>query len=65
MTELIRATKATKAWVALIGGIVTAMTAAFADNVFDTSDIVGLFTATFPLAVTVFTVYQVPNKPKL
>ncbi len=65
MTEFVRATKATKAWVSLIGGVATAMTAAFADEVFDTSDIVGFTTAILPLALTVLSVYRVPNKPKL
>lgn len=53
--------RAAKAWVAAIGTVVMALTAAFADDVVDTNEIGLLVTVLIEAALTVLAVYQVRN----
>jgi len=50
-----------KAWVAFAGTVVTALTSALADDVFNVDDTTGLFAAVVPAAVTLWAVYKVRN----
>ena len=54
---------AAKAVVAAIGTIVTALTAALADEVLDLTEVAHLVTVAVECAATVFAVYQVRNVP--
>jgi hypothetical protein len=53
----------TKAWIAAIGSVVTAIGSALADNVFDSNDVATILTATVSAALTWYAVYKVPNRP--
>ena len=55
--------KAAKAYVAAAGLVVTALTAAFADNILGVDDVGALATALATAVATVVAVYQTPNKP--
>ena len=55
--------RAAKAIVAAIGAVVMALTAAFADDVVDTNEIGMLVTVLIEGALTVWAVYQTPNRP--
>ena len=50
-----------KAIVSAVGVVVTALTAALADDVFNLSDVQGLLSAIIPAAVSVWAVWRVPN----
>jgi len=52
-----------KALVAAAGTIVTALSAAFADNVFDGSEVGGVVSTVVTAAIAVWAVWRVPNKP--
>lgn len=52
-----------KAVVSACGVVVTALTAALADDVFNLSDVSALISAVVPAVVTVYAVWKVPNKP--
>lgn len=54
--------RAAKAWVAAIGTVVMALTAAFADDVFDANDAGMLVTVAIEAVLTVLAVYQVKNE---
>ena len=52
-----------KALVAAAGTIVTALSAAFADNVFDGSEVGGVVSTVVTAGIAVWAVWRVPNKP--
>lgn len=52
----------TKAILAAIGAVVTVLTAAFADDIFNATDAGTIITVLIEQALLVFAVYQVPNK---
>lgn len=52
-----------KAWVAFAGSMVTAMTAALSDDVFNASDVQQVLLVGVTALFTLAAVYQVPNKP--
>lgn len=51
-----------KAWVAAVGTVVTSLSAAFADNVFDGNDAAAVVSTVVLGIFSVFAVYRVPNK---
>jgi hypothetical protein len=53
---------AAKAWVAALGTVVTALSAAFADDVFNGNDAAAVVSTVVLGAVSVISVYRVPNK---
>lgn len=53
---------AAKAVVAAVGTVVTALSAAFADNVLDNSEIGGIISTVVVGILTVVAVYRVPNQ---
>jgi hypothetical protein len=55
---------AAKAWVTAVGLVVTALSAAFADNVFDGNDAAAVASTVVLGIASVVAVYRVPNKPK-
>jgi hypothetical protein len=55
--------KYAKAWAAAAGTVVTVLTAALADNVFDLSDTTTLVTTVIEAGATIYAVYKVKNKP--
>lgn len=57
-----KTTKA-KTWVAAVGLVVTALSAAFADDVFNAGEVANVITALVTGAGSVYAVYKVPNKP--
>lgn len=52
-----------KAWVAAAGMVVTVLTAALADSVFDLSDTTTLVTTLIEAGATVYAVYKIRNEP--
>ena len=52
-----------KAWVAATGALVTALTAALSDNVFNINDTVQVIVTMVPIVATLVTTYAVPNRP--
>lgn len=50
-----------KAVVSALGVVVTALTAALADDVFNTADVTALLVAIIPAAASVYAVWRVPN----
>jgi hypothetical protein len=52
---------AAKAWVAALGTIVTALSAAFADDVFNGNDAAAVVSTVVLAIVSVVGVYRVPN----
>lgn len=52
-----------KALVSALGVVVTALTAALADDVFNTADVTALLVAIIPAAASVYAVWRVPNTP--
>jgi hypothetical protein len=52
-----------KAWTAALGTVVTALSAAFADNVLSNNEIAGVVSTVVLGVLTVYAVYKVPNKP--
>lgn len=64
MTQpIVRTTKA-KTAAAAVGGLATVLTAVFADDVLDTSEVGGLIAGLVTFAGTVYAVFAVPNKPQ-
>lgn len=59
---MIRTTKA-KAIAAAVGTLCTVVTAVFADNVLDTSEVGSLIAGAVTAAATIYAVFKVPNKP--
>lgn len=57
-----KVTKA-KAWVAAGGLLFTALSTAFADDVFGAGEVANVVSALVSGAVSVYAVYRVPNKP--
>lgn len=57
------ATKA-KAWIALIGGAVTVTSEAIADNAIEANEVGNAVSVLVPLALAVYAVYKVPNRPE-
>lgn len=55
--------KTAKAWLAGAGLVVTSLTAILADDVFNLDEGVTLVTVVAEIAVSIFTVYRIPNKP--
>lgn len=53
---------AAKAWVAFIGAITTALTAALSDDVLNISDVEQIVLTAVPAIATLWTTYQVRNK---
>jgi hypothetical protein len=53
---------AAKAWVAALGMVVTSLSAAFADDVFNGSDAAAVVSTVVLAIVSVIAVYQVENK---
>ncbi len=53
-----------KAWVALLGAIATALTAALGDDVLNINDMEQVLIAIIPAVGTLFAVYQVENRPR-
>lgn len=51
-----------KAWVAAVSSVATALTAAFADNVFDGNDVASVASTVVVAALGVWAVYRVPNR---
>jgi len=51
-----------KAWVAAIGAVVTAVTAALSDDVFNVDDTVQVIVTMVPIIATLVSTYAVPNK---
>lgn len=51
-----------KAWVATVGALVTALTAALSDDVFNVNDTVQVIVTMVPIVATLVTTYAVPNK---
>jgi hypothetical protein len=51
-----------KAVVAFLGAVVTALTAALADDVFSIGDVSQLVVTLVPIAITAVTTYAVPNR---
>ncbi len=54
-----------KAWVAFLGTVVTAMTAALGDDVLDLTDVQQVLVAAIPALVTLFSVYQIENRSQV
>jgi hypothetical protein len=54
--------KAAKAWVAALGTVVTALSGAFADDVFNGNDAAAVTSTVVLAIVAVVAVYRVPNK---
>lgn len=54
--------RAAKAIVAAIGTVVVALTGVLADEVVDVNEVGLLVTVLIEAAITIFAVYQVPNK---
>jgi hypothetical protein len=54
-----------KAWVAACGALVTAVTAALSDDVFNINDTVQVIVTMVPIIATLITTYAVPNKPTI
>jgi hypothetical protein len=51
-----------KAWVAATGALVTALTAALSDDIFNVDDTVQVIVTMVPVIATLVTTYAVPNK---
>jgi uncharacterized membrane protein YhaH (DUF805 family) len=51
-----------KAWVAAVGAVVTALTAALSDDVFNVDDTVQVIVTMVPIVATLVSTYAVPNK---
>lgn len=51
-----------KAWVAATGALVTALTAALSDDVFNINDTVQVIVTMVPVIATLLTTYAVPNR---
>lgn len=64
-TEPVRVVKwsAAKTWVAATGGLLTVATAVFADDAMDSSEVPSVIGGLIVAALTVWRVYQTPNKP--
>ncbi len=62
MTQLYRTTKA-KAVAAAVGTFATVLTAVFADDVLDTSEVGSLIAGGLAAATTIYAVFKVPNRP--
>ncbi len=52
-----------KAWVAFVGTVVTALTAALSDDVFNINDTTQVIVTLVPAFATLWSTYQVPNRP--
>ena len=50
-----------KAWVAFIGAIITGLTAAFADDIFNIDDVQQLAIVFVPALATLYSTYQTSN----
>jgi energy-converting hydrogenase Eha subunit A len=57
------ATKKTKAVIAAVGGFVTVLTTVFADEVVNVDEVGQLVAGLVAAALTVYAVFQAPNKP--
>jgi hypothetical protein len=55
--------KNAKAIVTAVGTVVTALSAALADDVLNQSEIGGLVVAAMAAAATIYAVWRVPNRP--
>lgn len=55
--------KSTKAIVSAIGTVVTALSAALADDVLNQSEIGGLVVTIIAAGATIYAVWRVPNRP--
>lgn len=51
-----------KAWVAFAGTVVTALTAALSDDVFNINDTTQVIVTLVPAFATLYGVYQTPNR---
>lgn len=51
-----------KAWVAAVGALVTAVTAALSDDIFNVNDTVQVIVTMVPIVATLVTTYAVPNR---
>jgi hypothetical protein len=51
-----------KAWVAATGAVVTALTAALSDDVFDVNDTVQIGITLVPIVATLWATYKVRNR---
>lgn len=51
-----------KAWVSAVGTVVTALSAAFADDVLSNNETAGLVSTAVLAALSVYAVYKTPNK---
>ncbi len=63
MAQLYRTTKA-KTVAAALGTFSTVVTAVFADDVLDTSELGGLAAGAITAVATVYAVFRTPNKPQ-
>ncbi len=54
-----------KAWVAFVGSIVTALTSALSDDVFNVSDTQQVVLTAVPALFTLYATYQVRNQPSV
>ena len=52
-----------KAWVGFAGALVTALTAALSDDVFDINDTTQVIVTMVPVFATLYGVYQTRNRP--
>ncbi|WP_433114305.1 hypothetical protein [Micromonospora sp. CA-246542] len=53
-----------KAYVTAVSSVVTALSAAFADDVLGDNEVAGLVSTVALAALGVYAVYKVPNKPE-
>lgn len=51
-----------KAWVAAVSSVVTALSAAFADDILSNSEVGGLVSTVVLAALGVYAVYKIPNR---
>lgn len=51
-----------KAWVAAVGTLITALSAALSDDVFDINDTTQVVVTLVSAAASVYAVYKVPNR---
>lgn len=62
MVQLYRTTKA-KTVAAAVGTFATVLTAVFADDVLDTSELGSLIAGAMAAGATIYAVFKTPNKP--
>lgn len=54
-----------KAWVGALGAVVSALTAALSDDVFDINDTTQVIVSLVPVLATLYAVYQTRNRPSV